>query len=182
MPEPEDLPDGSSAERGRYRLLDRRELHGQRTIGRWNYTKWSGCRLPPWGFCGFSPERMGIRNRQWQQGLSLGRRNVNPSATLVFHCLFRFGKGFLFFRRNRLFRASLSIPALYCDRLYVMKSGRVAAAGKPREVLTRELIREIYEVDAQILEDQKRQIYILYSRKGNRSHEKNRYAELSESQ
>lgn len=76
----------------------------------------------------------------------------------------------------------LNIAALYCDRIYVMKSGRVAAAGKPREVLTRELIREIYEVDAEIMEDQRGQIHIIYSRKGNERHEEDCHAELSENQ
>ena len=59
----------------------------------------------------------------------------------------------------------LNIAALYCDRLYVMKAGRVMASGTPKEVLTRELIREIYEVDAEIMEDGRGQTHILYSRK-----------------
>ena len=44
----------------------------------------------------------------------------------------------------------LNLAALYCQRLYVMKAGRVAASGTPEEVLTPELLREIYEVEAEV--------------------------------
>lgn len=56
----------------------------------------------------------------------------------------------------------LNIAAMYCDRIYAVKNGRVAAAGTPREVLTPALIRRIYEVDAQILTDGQGQLHILY--------------------
>ncbi|MFI1866777.1 ABC transporter ATP-binding protein [Streptomyces jumonjinensis] len=44
----------------------------------------------------------------------------------------------------------LNLAAYYCDRLYVLKAGRVAASGTPKEVLTPELLAEIYGVDAEI--------------------------------
>lgn len=47
----------------------------------------------------------------------------------------------------------LNLAALYCQRLYVMKAGRVAASGTPEEVLTPELLREIYEVEAEVARD-----------------------------
>ena len=47
----------------------------------------------------------------------------------------------------------LNLAALYCQRLYVMKAGRVAASGTPEEVLTPELLREIYEVEAEVVRD-----------------------------
>lgn len=59
----------------------------------------------------------------------------------------------------------LNIAALYCHQLYVMKNGRVVANGTPRDVLTREIIREIYEVEAQVVEDAQGQLHILYARK-----------------
>ena len=58
----------------------------------------------------------------------------------------------------------LNIAAMYCDKLYVIKDGEVIAFGTPREVLTKEFIKEVYEVDAEIVEDSKEQIHILYSK------------------
>ena len=58
----------------------------------------------------------------------------------------------------------LNIAAMYCDKLYVIKDGEVISFGTPREVLTKEFIKEVYEVDAEIIEDSKGQIHILYSK------------------
>lgn len=58
----------------------------------------------------------------------------------------------------------LNIAAMYCDKLYVIKDGEVIAFGTPRDVLTKEFIKEVYEVDAEIIEDSKGQIHILYSK------------------
>ncbi|ENK1243763.1 ABC transporter ATP-binding protein [Clostridium botulinum] len=44
----------------------------------------------------------------------------------------------------------LNLAAAYCDRIYVMHKGRIAASGKPKEVLTTKLIKEIYEVDSTV--------------------------------
>ena len=47
----------------------------------------------------------------------------------------------------------LNIAAMYCDKIYVLKDGRIVAYGTPKEVLTKELIKEVYEVDAIVNED-----------------------------
>jgi iron complex transport system ATP-binding protein len=47
----------------------------------------------------------------------------------------------------------LNIAAMYCDRLYAVKGGRIVGAGTPRELLTPDFIREVYEVDARIMDD-----------------------------
>lgn len=47
----------------------------------------------------------------------------------------------------------LNIVAMYCDKIYVLKDGRIVAYGTPKEVLTKELIKEVYEVDAIVNED-----------------------------
>lgn len=44
----------------------------------------------------------------------------------------------------------LSLAAAYCDVLYAMKEGRIVAAGSPEEVLTRDLIKKIYEIDCEV--------------------------------
>ena len=38
----------------------------------------------------------------------------------------------------------------FCDRLYVIDHGRIIASGTPREVLTVELLRDVFGVDALI--------------------------------
>lgn len=49
----------------------------------------------------------------------------------------------------------LNLAAAYCDRIYVMKSGEIVAFGSPEEVLTKGLLREVFNVEAQINSDQK---------------------------
>ena len=47
----------------------------------------------------------------------------------------------------------LNIAAMYCDKIYVLKDGKIVAYGTPKDVLTKELIKEVYEVDAIVNED-----------------------------
>ncbi|MDY4046919.1 ABC transporter ATP-binding protein [Negativibacillus massiliensis] len=56
----------------------------------------------------------------------------------------------------------LNIAAMYCDRLYAMKQGKVIAQGTPHQLLTPDLIRELYEVDAEVITDREGQMRILY--------------------
>ena len=56
----------------------------------------------------------------------------------------------------------LNIAAMYCDRLYAVREGGVVASGRPEEVLTPELIRAVYEVEAQVLRDERGGLRIFY--------------------
>ncbi|MCI8649136.1 MAG: ABC transporter ATP-binding protein [Anaerotruncus sp.] len=56
----------------------------------------------------------------------------------------------------------LNIAAMYCDRLYAIKDGRIVGQGRPGELLTPEFIREIYEVDAQVITDCTGCLHILF--------------------
>ncbi len=56
----------------------------------------------------------------------------------------------------------LNIAAMYCTWIYVMKDGRVVASGTPEKVLTPELIREVYEVEAEVFRDRQGVLRILY--------------------
>ncbi|MCI7812248.1 MAG: ABC transporter ATP-binding protein [Lachnospiraceae bacterium] len=56
----------------------------------------------------------------------------------------------------------LNIAALYCDEIYVMKDGKIFAYGSPKEILTEDLIWNVYEVKAQILEDKNGNPHIIY--------------------
>jgi len=42
----------------------------------------------------------------------------------------------------------LNLAAAFCDRLYVIEGGRIVASGTPHEVLTVELLREVFGVQA----------------------------------
>lgn len=44
----------------------------------------------------------------------------------------------------------LNLTLMYCTYVYVLKDGRVAAEGPTEEVITEELIREVYEVDCSL--------------------------------
>ncbi|MDL2409846.1 ABC transporter ATP-binding protein [Rhizobium calliandrae] len=44
----------------------------------------------------------------------------------------------------------LNHAAMFCDRLIVMQSGRIVAAGAPEDILTQDLLREVFCVDARI--------------------------------
>ncbi len=45
----------------------------------------------------------------------------------------------------------LNLAATFCDHVLVLSAGRLAAAGAPADVLTPELLREVYHVDADVL-------------------------------
>ncbi|MFN3635082.1 MAG: ABC transporter ATP-binding protein [Rhizobium rhizophilum] len=44
----------------------------------------------------------------------------------------------------------LNHAAMFCDRLIVLKEGRVVACGTPDEVLTKHLLREVFSIDAHV--------------------------------
>ncbi|WLS00130.1 ABC transporter ATP-binding protein [Shinella sumterensis] len=44
----------------------------------------------------------------------------------------------------------LNHAAMFCDRLLVMKSGKIIAAGAPEDVLTRELLGDVFSVEAHV--------------------------------
>ena len=60
----------------------------------------------------------------------------------------------------------LNIAALYCDRLCAVKDGKIVGEGTPRELLTPEFIRKVYEVDAQVMTGEDGAIHILYQAQG----------------
>jgi ABC-type cobalamin/Fe3+-siderophores transport system ATPase subunit len=44
----------------------------------------------------------------------------------------------------------LNLASRFCDRLMIMKEGRIFALGDPADLLNQELIQEVYEVEARI--------------------------------
>ncbi len=55
----------------------------------------------------------------------------------------------------------LNLAAMFCDRIYVLKKGRIIASGIPREILTEELIYNVYGIRTQIYHQQEN-IHILF--------------------
>lgn len=53
----------------------------------------------------------------------------------------------------------LDLASRYCDRLVLLHGGAVAADGKPADVLTRDNLRKVYDVDAEV----RGQSFILHS-------------------
>ncbi len=58
----------------------------------------------------------------------------------------------------------LNIAAMYCDYIYVLKDGKVFDSGNTKEVLTKSLIREVYDVDAEIFVDASGLLRIFFAR------------------
>lgn len=56
----------------------------------------------------------------------------------------------------------LNIAAMFCDRIYVLQKGEIVGCGTPAEVLTPELIRKIYNVEAEIARDSSGQLHVLF--------------------
>jgi len=42
----------------------------------------------------------------------------------------------------------LNLAVQYCDRLYIMKNGHIVAEGRPEDVITEDMIRNVYDVEA----------------------------------
>lgn len=55
----------------------------------------------------------------------------------------------------------LNLATAYCDKLYVMHDGQVVGSGKPDEILTVDLIKQVYEVDA-VIHKESNPIYITF--------------------
>ena len=45
----------------------------------------------------------------------------------------------------------LNIAALYCDRIYILKQGKLYASGTPEELLISKTIREVYGINADVI-------------------------------
>ncbi|MCL2143319.1 MAG: ABC transporter ATP-binding protein [Methanomassiliicoccaceae archaeon] len=58
----------------------------------------------------------------------------------------------------------ISLMARYCDLCIIMKKGELVTIGAPKEVITSELIEEVYEVNASVGFDNDGEIYVLPKR------------------
>ncbi|WP_026894180.1 ABC transporter ATP-binding protein [Clostridiisalibacter paucivorans] len=44
----------------------------------------------------------------------------------------------------------LNMAVMYCDRIYVMKEGKIIISGNPKDILDRALIKDVFNVDSHI--------------------------------
>lgn len=58
----------------------------------------------------------------------------------------------------------ISLMARYCDQCIIMKEGEIYTVGDPKEVITEELIREVYEVSASVGFDKDGELFVLPKR------------------
>ena len=45
----------------------------------------------------------------------------------------------------------LSLAAQFCDRIYVMKQGKMIADGIPKEVITPKMVKQVYDIDCEVV-------------------------------
>ncbi|GAA2050504.1 ABC transporter ATP-binding protein [Williamsia deligens] len=58
----------------------------------------------------------------------------------------------------------LNLAAMFCDHIVVLRAGRVVAAGRPAEVLTSDLIADVYEVTADVVVEADGTVTVRYGR------------------
>lgn len=63
----------------------------------------------------------------------------------------------------------ISLMARYCDVCVIMREGKIVKIGDPKSVITEELVREVYDVEARVGADADGEIYIQPKRYRSRS-------------
>ncbi len=58
----------------------------------------------------------------------------------------------------------ISLMARYCDRCIIMKKGEIVAIGEPKDVITPELVRDVYGVEASVGIDDEGDLFVLPKR------------------
>ena len=56
----------------------------------------------------------------------------------------------------------LNIAAMYCDKIYALKEGQIIASGSVYEVITEEVIKTLYDVEAQIIYDEEKKPHVIF--------------------
>ena len=44
----------------------------------------------------------------------------------------------------------LTLASQFCDELYVLKDGIIACKGTPNEIITKEMIKKVYDVESNV--------------------------------
>lgn len=56
----------------------------------------------------------------------------------------------------------LNIAAMYCDKIYALKEGQIIASGSVYEVITEEVIKTLYDVEAKIIYDEEKKLHVIF--------------------
>ena len=56
----------------------------------------------------------------------------------------------------------LNIAAMYCDKIYALKEGQIIASGSVNEVITEEVIKTLYDVEAKIIYDEEKKLHVIF--------------------
>ena len=64
----------------------------------------------------------------------------------------------------------ISLMARYCEECIIMKKGEIFAIGDPKEVITEELIQQVYEVSASVGFDRDGELFVLPKRYAGEYH------------
>nr|WP_303935995.1 ABC transporter ATP-binding protein [Treponema denticola] len=56
----------------------------------------------------------------------------------------------------------LNIAAMYCNKIYALKGGQIIAAGSVNEVITEEVIKTLYDVEAKIIYDEEKKPHVIF--------------------
>ncbi|MGN0350929.1 MAG: ABC transporter ATP-binding protein [Roseburia sp.] len=57
----------------------------------------------------------------------------------------------------------LNLASKYCDYLYILNQGTIVAHGEPQEVITQEIMRDIFQVDVEIIYRESGKPYIIFN-------------------
>lgn len=55
----------------------------------------------------------------------------------------------------------LNLASMFCDELVIMKEGKVAYQGTPKEVLTEEILEEVYNLKSKVIKDENGCPYVI---------------------
>jgi iron complex transport system ATP-binding protein len=64
----------------------------------------------------------------------------------------------------------ISLMARYCDMCIIMKKGEIVAIGRPKEIITSQLIEDVYEVSASVGFDSEGELFVLPRRYRSNKH------------
>ena len=56
----------------------------------------------------------------------------------------------------------LNIAAMYCNKIYALKEGQIIASGSVNEVITEEVIKTLYDVEAKIIYDEEKKPHVIF--------------------
>lgn len=63
----------------------------------------------------------------------------------------------------------LNVAAMYCDRIFLLSNGRVEMSGTPEQVITPQIIKKVFEVDAEVYKDETGTVRVIFHSNSTRA-------------